>query len=208
MILGNYLVYDTRTGWMLKNNQEMYSWLTKIRNQLTILCYGNNLDNHAIQHLIDKYLSPVEQEYSSKVMEIKYDTYDTDINKEFDGHYYTETYFVNEKQLIEFEKELDKLPGKHIRCQFGVRAHFDVNLNGNNFSTRFYKTLDCSSVYREKIEGRYLYFIDTESIDNESIRNKINILPHKLQSCSLPINFTNWQKEIYIKHWISQILEY
>ncbi|PCD82365.1 hypothetical protein AB9L15_06320 [Lysinibacillus fusiformis] len=208
MNLGNYLVYNPRTGWMLKNNQEMYSWLTKIRNQLTILSYGNNLDNHAIQHLIDKYLSPVEQEYSSKVMEVKYDTYDTDINKELDGHYYTETYFVNEKQLNEFEKELDKLPGKHIRCQFGVRAHFDVNLNGNNFSTRFYKTLDCSSVYREKIEGRYLYFIDTESIDNELIRNKINILPDKLQSCSLPINFTNSQKELYIKHWISQILEY
>ncbi|SCX63518.1 hypothetical protein [Lysinibacillus fusiformis] len=208
MNLGSYLVYNPLTGWMLKNNQEMYSWLTKMRNQLTILSYGDNLDNHAIQHLIDKYLSSVEQEYSSKVMEVKYDTYDTDINKGFDGHYYTETYFVNEKQLIKFEKELDKLPGKNIRCQFGVRAHFNVKLNGNNFSTRFYKTLDCSSVYRERMEGRYLFFIDTESIDNELIRNKINILPDKLQSLSLPINFTNSQKEIYIKHWISQILEY
>lgn len=208
MNLGDYLIYNPRIGWKLNNNQEMFSLLTKLRNQLTILSYGTDLDNQAIQHLINKHLLLGVQEQDGKIMEIKYDTYETDIKKDLDGHYYTETYYVSENQLIEFEKELHNLSGKHIRCQFGVRAHFDVDFNGSNFSTRLYRTVDCSSVYREKIEGRYLFFIDNESIDNEVIRNKIHILPEKLQTLSLPINFTNSQKEIYIKDWISQILEY
>lgn len=208
MNLGDYLIYSPRIGWDLKNNEEMFSLLTKLRNQLTILSYGTDLDHQTIQHLIDKYLLIGVLEKEAKIMEVTYDTYDADIKKDIGGHYYTETYYVNESQLIEFEKELHKLSGKHIRCQFGVRAHFDVRLNGENFSTRLYKTLDCSSVYREKIEGRYLFFIDTESIENESIRNKIHILPEKLQSLSLPINFTDLQKEVYIKDWISQILAY
>lgn len=208
MNLGDYLIYSPRIGWDLKNNEEMFSLLTKLRNQLTILSYGTDLDHQTIQHLIDEYLLIGVQEKDAKIMEVKYDTYDVHIKKDIGGHYYTETYYVNESPLIQFEKELHKLSGKHIRCQFCVRAHFDVSINGENFSTRLYKTLDCSSVYREKIEGRYLFFIDSESIENESIRNKIHILPEKLQSLSLPINFTDLQKEVYIKDWISQILAY
>ncbi|MBL3729711.1 hypothetical protein JIN86_08860 [Lysinibacillus sp. HST-98] len=208
MNLGDYLIYSPRIGWKLKNNQEMFSLLTKLRNQLTILSYGTDLDNQAIQHLIDKHLLIGAQEHGGKIMEVKYDKYDSDIKKDLDGHYYTETYYVNERRLIEFEKELRKLSGKHIRCQFGVRAHFDVDLKGSIFSTRLYRTLDCLSVYREKIEGQYIFFIDNESIDNQMIRNKIHILPKKLQSLSLPINFTNSQKELYVKDWISKILDY
>lgn len=70
-------------GWALKNNQEMFSLLTKLRNQLIILSYGTDLDNHqAIQHLIEKYLILEVQEQNAKIMEVKYDTYDSYITKE------------------------------------------------------------------------------------------------------------------------------
>ncbi len=101
---------------------------------------------------------------------------------------------------------LDKIPGKHIRCEYNVRGHFDVMLNGYNFSTRLFRALDFPTIYANDIKGRYL--IDTESTDNEMIRNKMHLLPSKLQSLSLPINFSDTQKQLYIKNWISNILKY
>lgn len=100
------------------------------------------------------------------------------------------------------------MPGTHIRCEFNVRGHFEVNLNGVEFSTRVLKALDFPSMYKEDLIGRYLLFIDTESPDNEMIRHKIHLLPKELQSLSLPLDSSLLQRERLVKDWITAILRY
>ncbi|TQR15543.1 hypothetical protein [Psychrobacillus soli] len=115
---------------------------------------------------------------------------------------------VDENRFFDFEKDLQQLRGKHIRCNYNIRGHFEVQLNGKMFSTLVYKTLDYLAIYREKMEGRYLFFIDSESEDNEEIRHKMHLLPQNLQSLNLPVHFSEIQKEVYVKNWIRSIQDY
>ena len=113
---------------------------------------------------------------------------------------------VKEHSLLFYKRYIDYRT--HIRCEFNVRGHFEVILNGVEFSTRVLKALDFPSMYKEDLNGRYLLFIDTESPDNEMIRHKIHLLPKELQSLSLPLDSSPLQWELVVKDWITAILRY
>lgn len=202
--------YNPRYGWDLNNdaNLEMRLFAKAQRRQVTILSYGCDLDHHTIKKIARHYLTRKKSDEAEETLEIKYDTYDANSTLHTENQYYFETYFISANTLAAFIEALHRLPGTHIRCEFNVRGHFEVNLNGVEFSTRVLKALDYPSMYKEDLIGRYLLFIDTESPDNEMIRHKIHLLPKELQSLSLPLDSSPLQWELLVKDWITAILRY
>lgn len=202
--------YNPRYGWDLNNdaNLEMRLFAKAQRRQVTILSYGCDLDHHTIKKIARHYLTRKKSDEAEETLEIRYDTYDANSTLHTENQYYFETYFISENTLAAFIEALHRLPGTHIRCEFNVRGHFEVNLNGVEFSTRVLKALDYPSMYKEDLIGRYLLFIDTESPDNEMIRHKIHLLPKELQSLSLPLDSSPLQWELLVKDWITAILRY
>lgn len=202
--------YNPRYGWDLNNdaNLEMRLFAKAQRRQVTILSYGCDLDHHTIKKIARHYLTRKKSDEAEETLEIRYDTYDANSTLHTENQYYFETYFISANTLAAFIEALHRLPGTHIRCEFNVRGHFEVNLNGVEFSTRVLKALDYPSMYKEDLIGRYLLFIDTESPDNEMIRHKIHLLPKELQSLSLPLDSSPLQWELLVKDWITAILRY
>ncbi|MCS1389998.1 hypothetical protein NXZ77_00090 [Lysinibacillus boronitolerans] len=202
--------YNPRYGWDLNNdaNLEMRLFAKAQRRQVTILSYGCDLDHHTIKKIARHYLTRKKSDEAEETLEIRYDTYDANSTLHTENQYYFETYFISANTLAAFVQALHRLPGTHIRCEFNVRGHFEVNLNGVEFSTRVLKALDYPSMYKEDLIGRYLLFIDTESPDNEMIRHKIHLLPKELQSLSLPLDSSPLQWELLVKDWITAILRY
>ncbi|QUG42053.1 hypothetical protein KD050_01770 [Psychrobacillus sp. INOP01] len=195
-------------GWDMNDYREIFNFASKQRKRVKMLSYGCDLDYKLIHNLIKKHLvSKVETENETS-MEISFDSYDANIENQALSDYFFKVFYVDENRLLEFEKDLHQLTGKHIQCNYNIRGHFEVQLNGKQFSTLVYKTLDCSAIYREAIEGQYLFFIDTESEDNIEIRHKMHLLPSNLQSLNLPVNFSEIQKEVYVKDWIRSIIAY
>ncbi|MEK5486539.1 hypothetical protein [Lysinibacillus sp. FSL M8-0355] len=205
-----YIHYNPRYGWDLNSDAHLEMWLfaKAQRRQVTILSYGCDLDHHTIKKIVRHYLTTEKPDAAEDTLEIRYDTYDANSNLHTENQYYFETYFISENTLAAFVQALHRLPGTHIRCEFNVRGHFEVNLNGVEFSTRVLKALDFPSMYKEDLIGRYLLFIDTESPDNEMIRHKIHLLPKELQSLSLPLDSSLLQRERLVKEWITAILRY
>ncbi|KGR80771.1 hypothetical protein [Lysinibacillus boronitolerans] len=202
--------YNPRYGWDLNNdaNLEMRLFAKAQRRQVTILSYGCDLDHHTIKKIARHYLTRKKSDEAEETLEIRYDTYDANSTLHTENQYYFETYFISANTLAAFIEALHRLPGTHIRCEFNVRGHFEVNLNGVEFSTRVLKALDYPSMYKKDLIGRYLLFIDTESPDNEMIRHKIHLLPKELQSLSLPLDSSPLQWELLVKDWITAILRY
>ena len=202
--------YNPRYGWDLNNdaNLEMRLFAKAQRRQVTILSYGCDLDHHTIKKIARHYLTRKKSDEAEETLEIRYDTYDANSTLHTENQYYFETNFISANTLAAFIEALHRLPGTHIRCEFNVRGHFEVNLNGVEFSTRVLKALDYPSMYKEDLIGRYLLFIDTESPDNEMIRHKIHLLPKELQSLSLPLDSSSLQWELLVKDWITAILRY
>lgn len=202
--------YNPRYGWDLNNdaNLEMRLFAKAQRRQVTILSYGCDLDHPTIKKIARHYLTRKKSDEAEETLEIRYDTYDANSTLHTENQYYFETYFISANTLAAFIEALHRLPGTHIRCEFNVRGHFEVNLNGVEFSTRVLKALDYPSMYKEDLIGRYLLFIDTESPDNEMIRHKIHLLPKELQSLSLPLDSSPLQWELLVKDWITAILRY
>ncbi|UYB49539.1 hypothetical protein OCI51_11415 [Lysinibacillus capsici] len=202
--------YNPRYGWDLNNdaNLEMRLFAKAQRRQVTILSYGCDLDHHTIKKIARHYLTRKKFDEAEETLEIRYDTYDANSSKHEESQYYWKTYFISERTLAAFLQALRRLSGIHIHCEFNVRGHFEVNLNGVEFSTRVLKALDYPSMYKEDLIGRYLLFIDTESPDNEIIRHKIHLLPKELQSLSLPLDSSQLQWQLLVKDWITAILRY
>ncbi|MFM9534072.1 hypothetical protein [Lysinibacillus sp. IITD104] len=202
--------YNPRYGWDLNNdaNLEMRLFAKAQRRQVTILSYGCDLDHHTIKKIARHYLTRKKFSEAETTIEIRYDIYDANSSKHEESQYYWKTYFISERTLAAFLQALRRLPGTHIHCEFNVRGHFEVKLNGVEFSTRVLKALDYPSMYKEDLIGRYLLFIDTESPDNEMIRHKIQLLPKELQSHSLPLDSSQLQWQLLVKDWITAILRY
>lgn len=202
--------YNPRYGWDLNNdaNLEMRLFAKAQRRQVTILSYGCDLDHHTIKKIARHYLTRKKSDEAEETLEIRYDTYDANSSKHEESQYYWKTYFTSERTLAAFLQALRRLSGTHIHCEFNVRGHFEVKLNGVEFSTRVLKALDYPSMYKEDLIGRYLLFIDTESPDNEIIRHKIHLLPKELQSLSLPLDSSQLQWQLLVKDWITAILRY
>lgn len=202
--------YNPRYGWDLNNdaNLEMRLFAKAQRRQVTILSYGCDLDHHTIKKIARHYLTRKKFDEAEETLEIRYDTYDANSSKHEESQYYWKTYFISERTLAAFLQALRRLSGTHIHCEFNVRGHFEVKINGVEFSTRVLKALDYPSMYKEDLIGRYLLFIDTESPDNEIIRHKIHLLPKELQSLSLPLDSSQLQWKLLVKDWITAILRY
>lgn len=202
--------YNPRYGWVLNSdaNLEMRLFAKAQRRQVTILSYGCDLDHHTIKKIARHYLTRKESDEAEETLEIRYDTYDANSSKHEESQYYWKTSFISERTLAAFLQALRRLSGTHIHCEFNVRGHFEVRINGVEFSTRVLKALDYPSMYKEDLIGRYLLFIDTESPDNEIIRHKIHLLPKELQSLSLPLDSSQLQWQLLVKDWITAILRY
>lgn len=202
--------YNPRYGWDLNSdaNLEMRLFAKAQRRQVTILSYGCDLDHHTIKKIARHYLTRKKSDEAEETLEIRYDTYDANSSKHEESQYYWKTYFISERTLAAFLQALRRLSGTHIHCEFNVRGHFEVKINGVEFSTRVLKALDYPSMYKEDLIGRYLLFIDTESPDNEIIRHKIHLLPKELQSLSLPLDSSQLQWQLLVKDWITAILRY
>ncbi|WP_144513895.1 hypothetical protein [Bacillus sp. FJAT-22090] len=197
-----------RYGWDIIDLREILNFVNKQRKCLKILSYGCNLEYDLMNKLIKKHLASEIETRNEPCMEISFESYDANFENQDLGENFFNVFKVDESRFIQFEMELKQLTGRHIRCHYNIRGHFEVQLDGKQFSTLVYKTLDCLAVYREAIEGQYLFFIDTESEDNEEIRHKMHLLPQNLQSLNLPIYFTEIQKEVYVKDWVRRIMEY
>lgn len=187
------------------SNKNFKKFVRQQRNLVKILSYGCNLDYSSMQKLTKGYLE-CETQSQSNTVEVCLDYYDVN-SQHHPGEYITLS-TVEESRFLQFEKELHKLPGHHVRCEYYVRGHYEVQLFGKEFSTMVQMPIDCSAIYREAVEGRYLYLIDTESEHNELIRHKMHRLPESLQTLSLPITVSAIQKEIYVKDWIRRIITY
>ncbi len=210
MIKSNSIHYNPRYGWDLNTDasREMFQFAKAQRKQITVLSYGSDLDHRTIKKIVHKFLHLKKRNAADPTIEIRYDTYDANSALHTENRYYFETYFINENTLTAFIQALQRLPGNHIQCEFNIRGHFEVNLNDIEFSTRVYKAIDFPSLYQKDLKGRYLFFIDTESPDNEKIRNNIHLLPKALQSLTLPLDSTPLQRELYVKDWVKAILRH
>lgn len=203
-----HIQYHRKYGWDLVDSKAMLNFASKQSKQLKILSYGCHLDYKAIQKLIKDLSLAGGKRENENLIDINFESYDANSIFHNNHGYYIDLFNIEPIQLIEFENELHKLKSKHIRCDFNIRGHYEVQLDGKEYSTLVYKTIEFSAVYREALAGRYLFFIDNESEDNYEIRCKIHLLPENLQSLTLPLNITEMQKVIFIKDWIRQILAY
>lgn len=208
MAQNRHIQYDCKYGWDLIDRKEWLNFASKQSNQLKFLSYGCDLDYKSIHQLIKDFSLSGVKKQDKKSIVINFESYDANQKIHNNLAYYFDTVRIDGFRFVEFENELHNLFGNHIRCVYNIRGHFEVQLYGKKFSTLVYKTLDCSAVYREALEGRYIFFIDSESEDNHEIRHKIHLLPVNLQSLTLPVNFTEIQKEVYIKDWIRRIIAY
>lgn len=130
---------------------------------------------------------------------LMYDVFDINWNKHIDNKYYLNEFFISEAHLLAFEYSLSKLKGYTIRCHPNARGHYDLSLNGKEYSTRVY----------QKLKGdQELFFIDDEATHNISIRKLNNKLPSKLQWLILPKDLKTTDRESAIHDWIQTVLNY
>lgn len=173
-----------------------------------LLSYGCNLDHSNIEFLVKKRLMPYaitkennKNKRNSKYITIRmmFDVYDINWNKHVDNKYYLEEFVISEAHLLAFEYSLSKLKGNHIRCRPYVRGHYDLTINGREYSTR---------VYQEILGDNELFFIDEEAINNLSLRKQNHKLPSKLQWLMLPKDIEIAERESAINDWIQTLLNF
>lgn len=198
------LVYYKENDFEIEDIEAFRQFTQKAQNQIAILTYGNNLDERAIDGLFDTYLKRDTFGEQGEIT-VRFDTYDANVKSRYRNGWCSEIP-MDASQFIAFEAAVHRLNGTHVRIHHRVRGHFEVVIEGKEISTSVYKTRDCSKVYREPVEGRYLFFIDEESEDNHEIRDKMHLLPDKLQFLSLPVTLPFEEREVYVRDWIKRIL--
>ncbi|MGE7951222.1 hypothetical protein [Lysinibacillus xylanilyticus] len=198
------LLYYKEKPWEIENEEELTQYAQKLQKHIAILTYGNNLDEEALDELIANYLTEESSEDPTK-FNIRYDTYDANVNSPHRNNLLFGIK-MDDEQLLTFEAAIERLDGTHVRIHHRVRGHYEVAIDGKRYSTSVYKTRDCSKVYREPVEGRYLFFIDEESEDNELLRSKMHTMPEKLQVLSLPVTISYEEREVYVRDWIKRLL--
>lgn len=172
-----------------------------------LLSYGCDLDHSNIDFLVKERLMPFAHKENkmnkrnSNDLSIRmlYDVYDVNSKKHIDNNYYLEEFIVSEAHFLAFEYSLSKLKGNHIRCRPYARGHYDLTINGKEYSTRVY----------QKLSGDHeLFFIDDEAIHNIVLRKHIHALPNELQWLVLPKNIEDIKRECAIFDWIQSSLNF
>ncbi|WP_156028891.1 hypothetical protein [Sporosarcina sp. D27] len=128
-----------------------------------------------------------------------FDVYDINWSKHVDNKYYLEEFIVSEAHLVAFEYSLSKLKGNQIRCRPYSRGHYDLIINGKDYSTRVYQKLSGNNE---------LFFIDEEAVHNICIRKQNHKLPRKLQWLMLPKDIETAEREFAINDWIHTVLNF
>lgn len=191
--------------WEINNEEELYKYAAVVQKHIAILTYGNQLDEQALDELIAIYLTEESCGDSNK-FNIRYDTYDADVKSSHRNHWIFGIQ-MDEERLLEFEATIQCLDGTHVRIQHRSRGHYEIKIDDKLYSTKVYRTRECSKVYREPVEGRYLLFIDEESEDNELLRSKMHMMPEKLQSLTLSVTIPREEWEVYVRDWIKRLLK-
>ncbi|MDW0110944.1 hypothetical protein QT716_12940 [Sporosarcina aquimarina] len=128
-----------------------------------------------------------------------FDVYDINWGKHVDNKYYLEEFIISEAHLLAFEYSFSKLKGNQIRCRPYGRGHYDLTINGKEYSTR---------VYQELSGDNELFFIDEEAIHNICLRKQNHKLPSELQWLMLPKDIETAERESTIKNWINTVLNF
>lgn len=199
------LLYYKKNHWEIENEEDLYKYAASVQKHIAILTYGNQLNKEALDKLIATYLTEGNGDDPNK-FNIRYDTYDADVKSEHRNNWIFDIQ-MDDGQLLEFETAIQRIHGTHVRIHHRSRGHYEVKIDDKLYSTRVYRTRDCSKIYREPIEGRYLLFIDEESEDNELLRSKMHMMPKKLQSLSLSVTIPHEEWEIYVRDWIKRLLK-
>ncbi|MFJ8517132.1 hypothetical protein [Lysinibacillus xylanilyticus] len=199
------LLYYKEKPWEIDNEEELYTYAAGVQKHIAFLTYGNQLDEKAIDELIATYLTEESNDDSNK-FNIRYDTYDADVKSPHRNHWIFGIQ-MDKERLLEFEATIQRLDGTHIRIQHRSRGHYEVEIDGKLYSTKVYRTRECSKVYRKPVEGRYLLFIDEESEDNVLLRSKMHLMPEKLQSLSISATISREEWEVYVRDWIKRLLK-
>lgn len=199
------LLYYKEKPWEIDNEEELTQYAQKLQKHIAILTYGNNLDEEAFDELIANYLTEESSEDPTK-FNIRYDTYDANVGSPHRNNWLSGIQ-MDDEQFLAFEAAIERLDGTHVRIHHRSRGHYEVEIDGKLYSTRVYRTRDCSKIYREPVEGRYLLFIDEESEDNELLRSKMHTVPEKLQSLSLSVTIPYEEWEVYVRDWIKRLLK-
>ncbi|VDG96802.1 Uncharacterised protein [Lysinibacillus sphaericus] len=182
-------------------------WLSNLET-VFLLSYGCDLDHSNIEFLVKKRLMPnaitKENKMNKRIskhltIRMMYDVYDINWNKHVDNKYYLEEFVITEAHLQAFEYSLSKLKGNHIRCRPYSRGHYDLTINGKEYSTR---------VYQEILGDNELFFIDEEAIHNLCLRKQNHKLPSELQWLMLPKDIETTERESAINDWIQTVLNF
>ena len=200
------LLYYKEKRWEIDNEEELTQYAQRLQKHMAILTYGNNLDKEAFDELIANYLTEESSEDPTK-LNIRYYTYDANVGSPHRNNWLSGIQ-MDDEQFLAFEVAIQRLDGTHVRIHHRVRGHYEVEIDGKRYSTSVYKTRDCSKVYREPVEGRYLFFIDEESEDNELLRSKMHTMPEKLQVLSLSVTIAYEEREVYVRDWIKRLLKF
>lgn len=171
-----------------------------------LLSYGSDLDHSNIAFLVKERLMPFTLAKESKTnkrnskhltIRLMYDVYDINWNKHVDNAFYLEEYSISEAHLLAFEYSLSKLKGNHIRCLPYARGHYELTINGRDYSTR---------VYEQILEETELFFIDEEAIHNSRLRQQNHKLPKELQWLTLSKSIETTERDAAILEWMNTIL--
>ena len=173
-----------------------------------LLSYGSDLDHNNIDFLVKERLKPFARCKGNKLNKkvsrhpeilLMYDVYDVHLNKHVDNKYYLEEFLISAAHFQAFEYSLSKLKGHHIQCRPYARGHYELSINGKNYSTRVYQTLS---------SDKELFFLDEEEIHSSSLREKNHKLPTDLQWLILPKDIEQTGRETAIFDWINEVLKY
>lgn len=173
-----------------------------------LLSYGCNLDHNNIDFLVKERLMPFTKYKGNKPNKtiprtpeilLIYDVYDVNRNKHVDNKYYLEEFFISETRLQAFEYSLSKLKGHHMQCRPYARGHYNVFIDGKEYSSRVYQTLSSDNE---------LFFLDEETFHNIGLREKSHNLPSELQWLTLPQKLDPADRGSAISNWIQKIINW
>ncbi len=92
---------------------------------------------------------------------------------------------------------LSKLKGNHVYVHPKVRGHVNVYIDDLEYTGRVYQTL---------VNDQKLIFIDEESENNFTLREKLPKLQKDLHCLKMQSNITFEERDLLVTNWINRII--
>jgi len=169
--------------------------------EVFILSYGCDLDHSNIDYLVKERLLPFSHWTNKKRPKetdicVRYEVFD--INpKKHKQLYYGHKFNINKMRLEAFMYSLSKLKGNHVYVHPKVRGHVNVYIDDLEYSGRVYQTL---------VNDQKLIFIDEESENNFTLREKLPKLQKDLHCLKMQSNITFEERDLLVTNWINRII--